>query len=74
MIVVALSQAAFSPLSCPPVPGSSGRVLPGTRLKVIDSATGELLGPGQEGELCVAGPQAISSSHLTLALRARPNT
>ena len=29
--------------------------MPGARLRVVDWTTGEALGPGQEGELCVAG-------------------
>ena len=32
--------------------GSSGRVLPGNRLKIVDVETGEKLGPGQVGEIC----------------------
>lgn len=32
-----------------------GRLLPGTRLRVVDPATGTVLGVGVEGELCVAG-------------------
>jgi long-subunit acyl-CoA synthetase (AMP-forming) len=28
-------------------------------LKVVDIETGELLGPGQQGELCVSGPQVM---------------
>ncbi|MFN8019601.1 MAG: class I adenylate-forming enzyme family protein [Acidimicrobiales bacterium] len=33
----------------------AGRLLPGTRMRVVDPATGEVLPPGQEGELAVAG-------------------
>ena len=32
-----------------------GRLLPGTRLRVVDPDSGRVLGPGQEGELAVAG-------------------
>jgi fatty-acyl-CoA synthase len=35
---------------------STGRLLPGNRLRVVDPDTGEVLGPGQDGELAVAGP------------------
>jgi fatty-acyl-CoA synthase len=35
---------------------SSGRLLPGNRLRVLDPDTGRPLGPGREGELAVAGP------------------
>jgi acyl-CoA synthetase (AMP-forming)/AMP-acid ligase II len=39
------------------VPGSVGRVLPGTELRVVDPETGRDLGPGEDGELLVRGPQ-----------------
>jgi fatty-acyl-CoA synthase len=35
---------------------STGRLLPGNRLRVIDPETGTALGPDQDGELAVAGP------------------
>lgn len=35
---------------------STGRLLPGNRLRVIDPDTGRLLGPGEAGELAVTGP------------------
>ena len=35
---------------------STGRLMPGNRLRVIDPQTGRLLGPGEAGELAVAGP------------------
>lgn len=35
---------------------SMGRLQPGGRLRVVDPATGDSLGPGQDGELTVAGP------------------
>jgi acyl-CoA synthetase (AMP-forming)/AMP-acid ligase II len=35
--------------------GSFGRALPGIEHKVIDPATGERLGPGHVGEICVRG-------------------
>lgn len=35
---------------------STGRLLPGVRLRVVDPETGRALGPGEEGELALAGP------------------
>jgi acyl-CoA synthetase (AMP-forming)/AMP-acid ligase II len=35
---------------------SSGRLLPGNRLRVIDPDSGRALGPNQDGEFAVAGP------------------
>jgi acyl-CoA synthetase (AMP-forming)/AMP-acid ligase II len=35
---------------------STGRLLPGVRLRVVDPDSGALLGPGETGELAVAGP------------------
>jgi acyl-CoA synthetase (AMP-forming)/AMP-acid ligase II len=35
---------------------STGRLLPGVRLRVVDPDSGAVLGPDQEGELAVAGP------------------
>ena len=35
---------------------STGRLLPGVRLRVVDPDTGEVLGPDQDGEFAVAGP------------------
>jgi acyl-CoA synthetase (AMP-forming)/AMP-acid ligase II len=40
-------------------PGSIGQVLPNTECKVVDWATGEEVGPGQDGEICVRGPQVM---------------
>ena len=41
------------------IQGTSGKLTPGTELRVVDPA-GRLLGPGQEGELLVRGPQLFS--------------
>jgi acyl-CoA synthetase (AMP-forming)/AMP-acid ligase II len=38
---------------------STGRVLPGSRLRIIDPDTGALLGTDSDGELAVAGPTVI---------------
>ena len=48
--------------SSPPDPakmklGSVGPPAPNTECKLVDPATGEELGPNQEGEVCVRGPQ-----------------
>ncbi|MGH2652437.1 MAG: AMP-binding protein, partial [Actinomycetota bacterium] len=40
-------------------PGSVGEVLPNTECKVVDWATGEEVGPGQDGEILVRGPQVM---------------
>src|SRR5437016_9765791 len=39
--------------------GSVGTPAPNTECKLIDPATGEELGPNQEGEVCVRGPQIM---------------
>lgn len=43
--------------------GSCGEPVSRTRAKVVDLNTGEALGPGQEGELCVIGPQLMKGYH-----------
>lgn len=40
-------------------PGSTGVVIPNTMAKIVDLSTGETLGPGVEGELCIHGPQVM---------------
>jgi fatty-acyl-CoA synthase len=35
---------------------STGRLLPGVRLRVVDPESGAILAPGQDGELALAGP------------------
>lgn len=35
---------------------STGRLMPGVRMRVLDPETGRQLGPGEEGELAVTGP------------------
>jgi acyl-CoA synthetase (AMP-forming)/AMP-acid ligase II len=41
-------------------PGSVGRVMPNTELRVVDPATGRDLGTGETGELWVRGPQVMA--------------
>jgi len=43
------------------VPGSCGKILPNSELKVVDLTTGDNLGPGSEnkGEICLRGPQVM---------------
>jgi acyl-CoA synthetase (AMP-forming)/AMP-acid ligase II len=42
------------------VPGTVGRVMPNTELRVVDPDTGRDLGPGQPGELLARGPQVMA--------------
>jgi AMP-binding enzyme/AMP-binding enzyme C-terminal domain len=42
------------------VPGSVGRVLPNTELRVVDPETGRDLGGGERGELWARGPQVMA--------------
>jgi len=39
--------------------GAVGLTVPNTECKIIDIATGEALDAGQEGELCIRGPQVM---------------
>lgn len=39
--------------------GACGRPVSNTMAKIVDIDTGEVLGPGQQGELCVSGPQVM---------------
>jgi len=39
--------------------GSVGVPAPNTECKVVDLATGEAVGPGEKGEVCVRGPQIM---------------
>lgn len=48
----------MSPLSGSLI-GSFGEPVSRTRVKIVDVNTGEPLGPGQEGEMCVIGPQIM---------------
>jgi acyl-CoA synthetase (AMP-forming)/AMP-acid ligase II len=42
------------------VPGTVGRVMPNTELRVVDPETGADLGPGRPGELLGRGPQVMA--------------
>jgi acyl-CoA synthetase (AMP-forming)/AMP-acid ligase II len=42
------------------VPGSVGRVMPNTELRVVHPESGAELGPGERGELWVRGPQLMA--------------
>jgi acyl-CoA synthetase (AMP-forming)/AMP-acid ligase II len=42
------------------LPGSVGRALPNTSLRVVDPVSGRDLGPGEDGELLVSGPQLMA--------------
>ena len=39
--------------------GSIGPPVPNTEVKVVDVETGAALGPGEDGEICVRGPQVM---------------
>ncbi len=39
--------------------GSAGRVVPNTEVKIVEPGGGEELGPNQEGELLIRGPQIM---------------
>lgn len=47
-----------NPVNGTDVPGSIGLPLPSTQIKIIDEEGNEL-NPGEEGELCVKGPQVM---------------
>ena len=41
-------------------PGSVGVVLPGREIQIRDQETGEVLGPGQKGEICIKSGDMFS--------------
>ena len=43
--------------------GGIGSPLPNTMAKLVDWETGETVGPGSRGELCVSGPQVMLGYH-----------
>jgi acyl-CoA synthetase (AMP-forming)/AMP-acid ligase II len=40
-------------------PGSVGALAPSTEGRIVDPASGQDLGPGEQGEICVRGPQVM---------------
>jgi len=50
----------LSPTSNSPIrPGSAGRIVPNTQVKIVDIVSGEEVPGGQEGELWIRGPQIM---------------
>ena len=49
--------------------GGCGHPVPNTIAKIVDITTGAALGPNEDGELCVAGPQVLSFGDLHLPFR-----
>jgi long-chain acyl-CoA synthetase len=52
-------------VACNPIhgtgnPGSVGLPLPGTRVRIVSPEDGRLLGPGERGEIEIAGPQVMA--------------
>jgi len=43
--------------------GGCGNPVPNTMAKVVDLETGKVLPPGEDGELCVSGPQVMLGYH-----------
>ena len=46
-------------IDAPSKPGSIGQVVPNTEVKIVDLTTGQALGPRQQGELLIRGPQIM---------------
>jgi acyl-CoA synthetase (AMP-forming)/AMP-acid ligase II len=46
-------------VDAPSKPGSIGQVVPNTEVKIVDITTGQPLGPRQQGELLIRGPQIM---------------
>ena len=55
-------KIAMESLEGPRVRGSSGAVLPGMEVRLVDPGTGEQA-PGAEGEICVRGPGVMLGYH-----------
>jgi acyl-CoA synthetase (AMP-forming)/AMP-acid ligase II len=56
----ATAGIALWPVGTPVVPGSSGRLLPGVRARIVDPDTGGDAGPGDTGELWVRSPALMN--------------
>jgi len=46
-------------INAPAKPGSIGQVVPNTEVKIVDLTTGQAVGPRQQGELLIRGPQIM---------------
>jgi fatty-acyl-CoA synthase len=55
---ISITHCASTPLSI--ANNSSGRLLPGNVLRIIDSSTGEILCPDMDGEICIKGPTLMN--------------
>ncbi len=51
---------ACNPPDGPTKPGSAGRALAETTIEIRDPASGQVLPPGERGEVCVRGPQVMA--------------
>jgi acyl-CoA synthetase (AMP-forming)/AMP-acid ligase II len=40
-----------------------GLLIPGTSAKVVNTTTGECVGPDQPGEVCIKGPQVFFQNY-----------
>jgi 4-coumarate--CoA ligase len=68
LVMQGYGMTELSPVShISPAPGakagSVGVLLPGTLARIVDPESGEDLGPGQEGELWIKGPQVMLGYH-----------
>ena len=68
MVMQGYGMTELSPVShISPVPGfkagSVGILMPGTEARIVDPVSGKDLGPGQEGELWLKGPQVMLGYH-----------
>jgi acyl-CoA synthetase (AMP-forming)/AMP-acid ligase II len=66
----ASGQTHMVPIDADDKPGSGGPPVPGMVCKIVDVATGDELGPGQNGEICVRGPQVMKgylNNHMATA-------
>ena len=64
-----LSPVATMTPSSDEVLGSCGVLLPNTEAKVVDLDTNEPLGPEQNGEICIKGPQVRTKFNIRWRLK-----